>query len=164
MEKITVASNTHAKNLTIATHIAQSWLGVLEAEASLWDAEPLSLNKTVWLETIPAQPAWFRPTYDAGSRFGPDFDELGNPVVDAGKFCVDLRLSRLNGAEAEREGTALWRTEVRVYWLRDRPIMTATQTRPASPCDLLPVKVDLQAESRLLHFVYVSGAVRQVVP
>jgi hypothetical protein len=164
MEKVTIASNAHAKNLAIATHIAQAWLGVLEAESTLWDATPLSLNRTVWLQTIANQPTWLRPKFDDGLKFGGEFDELGNAVEDDGKFCADLRLTRLTGANEEADGSGVWRAEVRVYWMRDNPVLTATLATTASPCDLLPVKVSLQPESSLLHFVYLSGAVRQVVP
>jgi hypothetical protein len=163
MEKVTVASNSHAKNLAIATHIGQSWLGRLEAEATLWDATPLArATRTQWLAAAPAQPIWFRPAFIAASQFGPDFDELGNPVAQNGKFCVDLRLSPLSAAESE--GSAIWRTEVRVYWLRDGAIPSTLLTSVASPCNLLTVNVSLQPASQQLHFVYLSGAVRQVVP
>jgi hypothetical protein len=165
MEKVTVASNLHAKNLAIATHIGQSWLGMLEAEATLWDATPNArATRTQWLASAPAQPAWFRPAFIATSNFGPEFDELGNAVAQDGKFCVDLRLSPFTGAAGEAEGSAIWRTEVRVYWLRDKAILTSTLSSVASPCDLLTVQVGLEPQSRLLHFVYLSGAVRQVVP
>ena len=164
MEKVTIASNAHAKNLSIATHVAQGWLGMLETEATLWDASPGSLSRTTWLQSIPAEPNWFRPAFSGTANFGPDFDELGNPVPADGRFCADLRLSRLNGTEAEAEGSAIWRTEVRVYWLRDTAVPSATLTAPEFPCDLLPVSVSLQPEARLLHFVHLSGAVRQVVP
>ena len=164
MEKITVSSNVHAKNLAMATHIAQSWLGELEAEATLWDASRTSLSRTTFLAAATGVPAWFRPTYSAGALFGPEFDELGNPVVQNGRFCVDLRVSPLNGQPAEDEGLGMRRVEVRVYWLRDSMVLTPAVTVPAFPCQMLPVQVSLQGGSSLFHFVYLSGAVRQVVP
>jgi hypothetical protein len=164
MEKITISSNVHAKNLSMATHIAQSWLGVLEAEATLWDATQNSLGRTTFLASAPGVPGWFRPTYSGAGRFGPEFDELGNAVVQNGRFCVDLRVSPLNGAPAEREGLGMRRVEVRVYWLRDSAVLTPAVTVPAFPCQMLPVQVSLQSGSSLFHFVYLSGAVRQVTP
>jgi hypothetical protein len=163
MEKVTVASNLHAKNLAIATHIAQSWLGVLEAEATLWESDPSgnNLSKTTWLKTAPVNPTWFRPDFVGDSSFGPDFDELGNPIAQNGSFCVDLRISRFNGLEAEKEGSAMSRVEVRVYWLRDGVVVTPSLTVPAFPCQMAPALVSLQDQSRLFHFVYLSGAVRQ---
>lgn len=161
MEKITIASNLHAKNLAIASHIAQSWLGVLEAEATLWDGTGNGLAKTTWLKTAPDNPTWFRPDFVGGSSFGPDFDELGNPVPKDGNYCVDLRISPFNGPESEKAGTAMRRVEVRVFWLRDSVVVTPSLTVPAFPCQMAPALVSLQDQSRLFHFVYLSGAVRQ---
>jgi hypothetical protein len=163
MEKVAVSSNVHAKNLAIATHIAQGWLGTLEAEAMRWDTTPDVLaNRTTWLGAGLGQPDWFRPDFSAGQAYGPQFDELGNPVGQNGRFCVDLRLSPLNGATAISEGTGMSRVEVRVYWLRETAVPLNSVTAPRFPCQMLPVKVSLENESRLFHFVYLSGAVRQV--
>jgi hypothetical protein len=159
MEKVTIASNVHAKNLAIATHIAQSWLGVLEAESTIWDEN--GLGKTTWLKSAPAAPAWFRPAFVEDSSFGPDFDELGNPVAKDGSYCVDLRISPFNGDSAEKAGTAMRRVEVRVFWLRDGVVPTPSLTVPAFPCRMVSAQVSLQDQSRLFHFVYLSGAVRQ---
>jgi hypothetical protein len=164
MEKVTISSGVHAKNLSIATHIAQGWLGMLEAEATLWDATPNSLGRTTFLASAAGQPTWFRPTFSGGSRFGPEFDELGNTVARDGRFCVDLRVSPVNGATALAEGNGMSRVEVRVYWLRDGMVLTPAVTVPAFPCQMLPVQVSLESGSSLFHFVYLSGAVRQVVP
>ena len=161
MEKVTVASNLHAKNLAMATHIAQGWLGVLEAEATVWDETGNGLANTTWLKEAPANPTWFRPSFVAGSSFGPDFDELGNPVIKDGSYCVDLRISPFNGADAEKAGTALSRVEVRVFWLRDSVVVTPSLTVPEYPCRMAPAQVSLQDQSRFFHFVYLSGAVRQ---
>ncbi len=164
MEKITVASNVHAKNLAIATHIGQSWLGVLEAEASLWDASPNSIARTTWLASAPTPPDWFRPAAVAASAFGPDFDELGNPVGGDGRFCVDLRISPLTGPLEEAKGQGLSRVEVRVFWIRDHAAATSNFLPPEFPCDLAPAQVSTDERASQLHLVHLSGAVRQVVP
>jgi hypothetical protein len=164
MEKITLASNVHAKNLAIATHIGQSWLGVLEAEASLWDATPDSISRTNWLSASPMPPAWFRPAPVAAVNFGPEFDELGNPVGGNGQFCVDLRVSPFNGLQEELAGQGLRRVEVRVFWIRDHATATSSTTPMAFPCQWAPAQVSAVAQASMLHFVYLSGAVRQVVP
>lgn len=164
MEKITLASNVHAKNLAIATHIGQAWLGVLEAEASLWDSSPNSLTRTIWLNAAPMPPDWFRPAPDGAAAFGPDFDELGNPVGSDGHFCVDLRVSPLNGPAEEARGQGLRRVEVRVFWIRDHAAATSAQVPVQFPCDWAPAQVSAPAQANMLHFVHLSGAVRQVVP
>jgi hypothetical protein len=160
-EKITLASNVHSKNLAIATHIGESWLGMLEAEAALWDNTG-SLTRTVWLSQVSAFTTWFRPTYDTGLGFGAGFDAAGTPVRDLdqdpnARFCVDLRLSPLT---TDNSGGGLIRVEVRVIWLRNENAIGGVTA--AHACSVAAVSVANANESRLFHFVYMSGAVRQV--
>jgi hypothetical protein len=165
MEKITVASSAHAKNLSTATHIGQAWLGMLEAEATLW-GQTGDFTRTTWLTQVSSNATtWFRPSWDATQGFGPSFDVLGNPVADAdqaalGKYCVDLRLSPLNTTVG---GAGLIRVEARVVWLRDQELVSGAILPVAQPCSISAGDVDTANYSPLLHFVYLSGAVRQVV-
>lgn len=163
MQKITLASNLHAKNLAIATHIAQSWIGVLEAEAALWGTNG-ALTRTTWLNQGFGLATWFRPNYSNALAFGPAFDALGNPVQPVNqnpnaKFCVDLRLSPLT---ANNSGGGLVRVEVRVVWLRLETVLVGAVTPPAHACSVSAVTVENAAERQLFHFVMMSGAVRQV--
>lgn len=165
MQKVTIAANAHAKNLAIATHIAQSWLGVLEAEGMLWapDSVPSPLGRTTWLAQGVGANDWFRPNYDGTRVFGPAFDAVGNPVDDGdqdpdARFCVDLRLSPLTSAN---QGGGLMRAEVRVIWLRGEPIPEETLA-PTHACALLPAQVFGDDPKRLFHFLFMSSAVRQV--
>ena len=165
MQKITLASNLHAKNLAIATHIAQSWIGVLEAEAALWGPVPTTaLNRTTWLRQGFGIATWFRPDYSDALAFGPAFDALGNPVETVNqnpdaKFCVDLRFSPLT---TNNSGGGLMRVEVRVVWLRPETILAGAVTAPAHACSVSAVTVENAAERELFHFVMMAGAVRQV--
>lgn len=161
MQKVTLASNLHAKNLAIATHIAQSWVGVLEAEAALWGTTG-SLARTTWLNQGMGIITWFRPSYSDALAFGPAFDALGNPVETANqdpeaRFCVDLRFSPLT---TNNVGGGLVRVEVRVIWLRLDTVLTGTLTAPSHACSVNDVTV--QSAAQLFHFVMMSGAVRQV--
>ncbi len=132
MEKVTSVSNQHAKNLAIATHIAESWLDMLSTDAVGWnhprtgDAAVFSdlAADTVWLQAVlpnaDAAANWFLPAFSAARSFGPAFDALGDPVnPDTGTvaFCSHLRLSWL--LQPTRDGNGLIRAEVRVFWLRD---------------------------------------------
>ncbi len=165
MQKVTIAANTHSKNLAIATHIAQSWLGVLEAEAMLWgrDSSGSAFSRTPWLAQGAGTTTWFRPNFDNTRLFGPAFDALGNYVTatdqdpDA-RFCVDLRLSPLTTAN---EGGGLMRAEVRVVWLRSEGIPEQTLA-PTHACAFLATQLFDADEQRLFHFLFMSGAVRQV--
>ena len=165
MQKVTLAANAHSKNLAIATHIAQSWLGVLEAEGMLWgpDSSPNPRARTPWLAQGVGTTDWFRPNYDTSRLFGPAFDALGNPVrpqdqdPDA-RFCVDLRFSPLTTVNA---GGGLLRVEVRVIWLRDGAVPEQTLS-PTHACEFLAPAVLNADERELFHFLFMSGAVRQV--
>lgn len=161
-EKVTLASNLHAKNLAIATHIGQAWLGMLEAEAALWDRNG-SLARTTWLEQGAGIATWFRPQYDSDLAFGPAFDALGNPVrtqdqADNAKFCVDLRLATLT---PNTNGGGLMRAEVRVIWLRNDGGPGSADLVVTHACGVEAVSVADDAERQLFHFVFLSGGIRQ---
>ena len=160
-EKVTLAANVHAKNLAIATHIGQSWLGMLEAEATLWGRDG-SLARTTWLDQGALLATWFRPQYDAEIGFGPAFDAIGNPLLqqneDNARFCVDLRLATLT---SNTNGGGLVRAEVRVIWLRDDGALGSAGLVAENACAVEAVTVAAEAESRLFHFVFLSGGVRQ---
>jgi hypothetical protein len=167
-EKVTLASNMHAKNLAIATRIGEGWLGMLGAEAALWgpsvDSAPLLLGRTSWLSQGAATTGWFRPGYVDALSFGPAFDALGNPVTDQNqdpnaRFCVDLRVSQLTSVNT---GGGMMRAEVRVFWVRDQAILGGSAVAPAHACSFAAVSMDTADNSRLFHFVHLSTAVRQV--
>jgi Prokaryotic N-terminal methylation motif len=160
-EKITIASNVHSKNLAIATRVGEAWLGMLGAESALWDNTG-SFARTTWLQQGAGVATWFRPSYNTALFFGPGFDALGNPVrtVDEdpnARFCVDLRLSPLT---TNNTGGGLIRAEVRVVWLRNENAIGGVTATNA--CSIAAVTVDGANASRLFHFVYMTGAVRQV--
>jgi hypothetical protein len=162
-EKVTLASNQHSKNLAIATHIAESWVGMLDAEAALWTSDG-ALGRTTWLNQGAALSDWFRPTYNSDLAFGAGFDALGNPVttqnIDDAKFCTDLRLTPLTTTTA---GGGMVRVEVRVIWQRNEALLGGTVTAaPTNACGIIATSVGDADESRLFHFVYMSSAVRQV--
>jgi hypothetical protein len=163
-EKITLAANVHSKNLAIATHIAEAWLGMLDAEAALWGTAVPQFTRTTWLAQGPGASltTWFRPIDNETLNFGPAFDALGNPVRTAdqdpdARFCVDLRLSPLTTINA---GGGLIRAEVRVIWLRNENAIGGVTATNA--CSIAAMAVEGANESSLFHFVYMSGAVRQV--
>lgn len=164
MQKITVVSNQHAKNLAIATHVAQAWLGMLDAEGSVWN-EDGSFSRTTWLAQGDSSTGWFRPNYDTFRNFGPSFDALGNPLLQAdedpnARFCVDLRFTPLTANFDD--GAGLIRTEVRVIWMRSgTPVISGSATPISHACEVPAVQVATADQRRLFHTVFMSGAVRQ---
>jgi type IV pilus assembly protein PilV len=166
MHKVTVASNQHAKNLAIATHVAQAWQEQLAADAATWN-QPSRLQtnsdigQTTWLQAVAGGGGWARPVYSAALAFGPSFDALGNPVtegdVDQAHFCTHLRLTWLYSDSEPAPGNGLIRAEVRVFWLREgRPAEGG-----ASVCNLAADPTAIGANLQDYHFVYKTSAVRQ---
>lgn len=159
-EKVTLVSNQHAKNLAIATRIAQSWIGMLNAEASLWDSGGLNSTRNPWLSQGSTNSGWFRPDAVGPLDFGPAFDALGNSTdVANARFCVDLRMAPLTGVSS---GAGMVRAEVRVMWLRDQPSVTAGDAALVTACSLTPLAASADDATRLMQFVFMSSAVRQV--
>lgn len=119
LQRVTVVSNGHAKNLAIAQRIAQNWATQLQMDASAWRANgtPPGL-----LTTNPPSGLWTRPLY-VTDRVGGAFDELGAPLDDdnAGNaaFCTHIRATWLYDNNAGVGGSGLIRAEIRVFWLRD---------------------------------------------
>jgi hypothetical protein len=162
MQGVTAASNRHARDLAVATHIGQAWLDMLATESSLW-TEKDSLARTTWLARVDSEASWFRPAYSGTLNFGPAFDPLGNAVGIANvardtAYCVDLRLLRLEDSSA---GAGLIRAEVRVYWRREDVVLLAATAAPAHACAMEPVAVSADTTGSMFHFVYMSSAVRQ---
>jgi hypothetical protein len=164
-EKVTLASNTHAKNVAIATRIGEGWLGMLDAEAALWTRDGQMAN-TTWLgEVGDEETVWFRPDPDdTVLDFGPAFDAIGSPVSAANlasdtRFCVDLRLSPLTTINT---GGGLMRAEVRVFWIRDQVLLGESAAAPAHACSFSAEEMSEQEQSSMFHFVFLSTAVRQV--
>jgi hypothetical protein len=171
MEKVTSASNQDAKNLAIATHIAESWLDMLQADGAAWN-NPSPQNSlsdlstdTIWLNQVVSNAnatSWFLPQYDAVRfNFGPAFDALGNPVSTANLanavFCSHLRLSWLY-PENPASGNGLIRAEVRVFWLRDGQSSPQAGVNPCA--QTMPIS-SISGNTSTFHFVQKITAIRE---
>ncbi|HEX3855561.1 MAG TPA: prepilin-type N-terminal cleavage/methylation domain-containing protein [Polyangiaceae bacterium] len=169
MEKVTSVANQHAKNLAIATHIAESWLDTLSADGGMWnhprtgDLTNFSdIGDTTWLKQAGLQAdgasKWFFPAYNPGPIvFGPAFDALGNPVNPATNpgaiaFCSHLRLSWLY--QPDTGGNGLIRAEVRVFWLRDGQAFAANMCAAGSVANI-------NNQTSTFHFVQKITAIRE---
>lgn len=161
MQKVTVVSNQHAKNLALATSIAEAWLDQLSTDSTVWTVD---LTKTAWASVGVADDAngqWFLPAYSEARAFGRAFDALGAPIPDdqasSASFCTQIRLTNLYsaaGGDGRLSGNGLIRAEVRVFWLRDggTPVTDAcTQSDTAAEV----------ATSTSYHRVYKVTAMRQ---
>jgi prepilin-type N-terminal cleavage/methylation domain-containing protein len=167
MQKVTAVSNMHAKNLGIATQIAQSWLDMLATDAVTWNHPSTTssvpdVDQTAWLKLVRANANtandWVLPGYNNALGFGPAFDALGNPI-DREKapttnvaFCAHLRLSWLY--QPTPSGNGLIRAEVRVFWQRDGKGFTQDM------CSVAQVAA-VGAAPETFHFVQKITAIRE---
>lgn len=172
MQKVTITSNQHAKDLAVATQIAQAWMDQLHADAIAWNHPSVrqatnDLADTAWLSSVsPTNVDWVRPDYIAARNFGPAFDVQGNPInigtdtTTPVKFCTHLRLSWLyqpDAATSTMVGNGLMRAEVRVFWLRDGQAWPNNR----SMCDVSQNANAIGADVSRYHFVYNVSAVRE---
>jgi len=157
MQKITLASNQHAKQLAIATHIAQSWQDRLAAESATWTASAASLAGTQWLSKVGG--GWMRAPANSEGTFGATFSPLGDftPTLSQAYFCVDIRLTNMTSTGANViAGNGLMRSEVRVFWPRDGREPTGN-----SYCAPNGGASIGEGSDEDYHFVYDVAAVRQ---
>ena len=175
MERATVSSNQLAKNVAIANGIAQSWLSQLAADGTVWTSN-WPITQTTWLSTITANDdVWQLPAYSATRAFGAQFDGLGAPTTSNPSFCAQIRLTWLYGDKSASAATGIAgngviRTEVRVFWPRDRSSdptsadqttrFTTDCTNP-SPSTVNGVTTSLLQSDGTYHVVVQAGAVRQ---
>jgi len=167
MQKITVSSNRHSRNLALATQIAHSWQDRLVADSALWNQPSANVpgtdlnTETQWLRFVGS--GWIRPPESTNGDFGPAFDALGNPVTDVSlmaraPFCTHIRLSWLIPAAQNRAG--LIRSEVRVFWVREG--QGTPNNLPV--CDPSQDPLAIGSAVTSFHFVYLTSAVKQNQP
>lgn len=180
MQKVTVSSNQHARNLATATQISQAWLDELRADSAAWN-HPSSrlatsdLADTQWLSALASSggstTGWFRPAWQATRNFGPGFDVQGRPVNTTDpdnnaqvRYCTHLRLSWLyrdtGSTVADQQaviGNGLIRAEVRIFWVREGQTAYGT----GDVCGGVTPAATIGAATTRYHFVYQVSAVRQ---
>ncbi len=168
MQSVTSGSNRHAKNLAIASNIAESWLDRLAIDSSAWTQDSSSLTlKTDWLvqATTATQDTWKIPDTNVDGDFGATFGALGQftNLISQRVFCTHIRLTPLfslvgvaNNVDATNNG--LIRTDVRVFWPKDSTVWSEGADYCASGSE-----ASVGADNSAFHFVYFSSAVRQSV-
>jgi prepilin-type N-terminal cleavage/methylation domain-containing protein len=167
MQKVTLASNRHAKNLAIATRIAEGWADQLTADGSLWTVDTAGAStrgKTTWLKL--ADPSrivdWFMPAFSSTLGFGPAFGALGQPRdpttrPEQAAFCTHIRFGFLASETLPTTGNGVIRAQIRVFYRREEPGLASVPTGQICSIDDSTFKNNLSA----FHVVYLTTAIRQ---
>lgn len=168
MQRVTLATNRHAKDLSTATRIAEAWIDQLTADGSTWTTDgnnTSTLINTVWLKatTQNSTGAWDKPVYSAALGFGPAFGPLGQPRDPTDQpqldhFCAHIRLAFLqNEAATSTAGNGVIRAQVRVFWLRDDQSANAPTGNICAVTDS-----DFSNNLESFHVVYLTTSIRQL--
>lgn len=162
MQRATVAANRLAKNITVASGIADAWLGQLSTDGAAWRND---LTNTTWLQTVNVanmNGAWQLPAWNADRDFGPGFDPLGAPGANNRDFCAHIRLTWFypdGTGLGGKAGNGLIRTEVRVFWPRDGVTRVASDCTSGVPATIAAVTTGIANGD--YYVVTQASAVRQ---
>jgi len=158
MQKITITSNAHAKNMAMAQRIAQAWAGQLEMDATAWR----SAFGAGWLNDANV---WQRPPHIPARSFGGAFDALGNPLADAdvaqARFCTHVRMAWLYPSTMDVGGNGMLRAEIRVFWLRDGAVPLDSDKTMCSEAQTSTQAVAIGLATERYRFVYQTVGIRQ---
>lgn len=119
LQQAATNGNMEAREMTIATSVARTWLERLKRDALYWNtgastAAVLPLARTRYLLNVPAvgtAPAWMTPAAFVDSRAS--FDHYGREIALGAdvRYCAQYRLEWVNVGQAIR-------ADVRVWWHR----------------------------------------------
>jgi len=166
MQRVTLSTNRHAKDLAVATRVAEAWADQLTADGMTWTSDDNNIStlpNTVWLNTTTPNNtgAWQMPAYSAALRFGPAFGALGQPTdgvqPQLAHFCTHIRLAFLQNETASTAGNGVIRAQVRVIWLRedlsaDPPVTAICAATPGV----------FASNVGAFHVVYLTTSIRQL--
>ena len=155
MQKVTAASGAYAKNLAVATRVAESWQERLAIDALRWTSSTTYSN-TTWITVLSSagnNNVWLLPGANLTGDFGTSFDILGRYTATAADvvFCTHVRLTQL----FTEPGNGLIRSEVRVFWPKGGPAWNGG----AAYCAAAVSTADITSND--FHFVQNATVIRQ---
>jgi type II secretion system protein I len=174
MQQQTTRANVHARDMTIATQIAQTQLERLKLDALVWNAATSApqtdLTTTFWLGkivgstpgsfmTIAPRPdtngAQTRLLTNAFSYYGVDMDLNGASAATLAqvRFCASHRLSWIYN------NFRVMRADVRVWWTKEAPTHSITSDFPGCADDNASLNPN-GAHYDDYHVVYLSTVLR----
>ncbi len=156
MQRVTSGSNSYAKNLAVASYVAESWQERLAVDALNW-TQSAPITNTTWFAPLGAADDWGWDLPATSGDFGPSFSIVGayndhGSTPENTVFCTHIRLTRLISTPS----SGMIRTEVRVFW-----------PKPGEPPNLggshyCTDSADLdKITAEHFHFVHKASVVRQ---
>ena len=116
MQMISLRGNVDAQDMTVASHIAESWLENLRLDGVEWNhSQPDDLADTVYLNQIKTNPnVWLvandgKPYNRMSQPIDPNDDTIADYFKDNAKYCIHYRLDWVLP-------DTLMRADVRVLW------------------------------------------------
>jgi type IV pilus assembly protein PilV len=169
MQKVAISSNRHAKEMAIASRIAEGWADQLALDGSVWTinaANASTIASTTWLNLAnPTQTVdWFGPAYDPLRNYGAAFGALGNPI-DPGlqpqliRFCSQLRFAYLHSATAPTAGHGVIRAQIRVFWQAEDASVQVHAAATSTSCQIAPS--DFASLLPGMNVIYLTTSVAQ---
>jgi type IV pilus assembly protein PilV len=171
LQKVTLASNTNARNLSAATAIAQAWVERIRTDALQWNNPNLDdMDDTTWVKLQKNAETWCVgggqgqtkgwqiPTYSAPTLGTPSADVTGSNLyagdASAAAFCTHVRFTRTYPAPPKT--SRLLRVEVRTFWEKSGQPIDCT-VDPA----LFGDDIALGTDAGRYGFVYLTTGVLQ---
>jgi type IV pilus assembly protein PilV len=168
MQRVTLATNRHAKDLSIATRIGEAWIDQLTADGMTWTTDgsgTSTLPNTVWLKaaTPNNEGSWDTPVYSKELLFGPAFGPLGQPrdpddQPQLNHFCAHIRLAFLQNENGSTTGNGVIRAQVRVFWLREDQ---ATAAPSGAICKVV-TPAAFAGSLDAFHMLYLTTSIREL--
>ena len=168
MQKVAISSNRHAKEMAIATRIAEGWADQLALDGAIWTtiAGNSTIASTTWLNLAnPSQTVeWFGPAYDPARNYGAAFNALGDPIdpaqrPDLIRYCAQLRFAYLHTSTAPTVGHGVIRAQIRVFWQAEDASLQVYAAANARTCEVAPG--DFTALLPAMNVIYLTTSVAQ---
>jgi prepilin-type N-terminal cleavage/methylation domain-containing protein len=174
LQQQSIRSNAHARQLTIATEIAERWAERFKQDAQTWNmvgeasGTPTAadvLSRTKWLKQINSRPNEFQQIENLEEPVSNAFDYQGFDVPSIEKkyfYCASFRPSWVYFGRAMR-------IDIRVWWARENIQRmsggVSNITDQFEDCADPPVTLDPGGEQYWnYHVVYLPTVVRMVEP
>lgn len=165
LQKTSIVGNLYARNLVIASHVAETWIERLKTDALAWNSDQVAdMAETTWIKDAPFPAEWIQPA-EVADNGSPAADVAGKDLYGGGDvaFCTHIRLTPLlpddsgpNIADAE-----LVRLEVRVFFSKTNQTIDALDCPTGAPTTTADAFFSTEDAHAEYGFVYHTSAIRR---